>query len=105
MVPVTPTKSPPKVLALQHVIDHVLGIPEECPIKSAFPAFWIFTIFDLMSINVKEDLTGDFIHSDLDEDSHVIETTHCLPPMLPRIVQTRYLHRETNWISTTVGGE
>ena len=82
MVPLTPN-SPPETLALQHVLDNVLSIPENSPVRSAFQQFWIFNIYDLMSTVVDEDLKAEFTHSTIVDDIPVT-TTHRLPPMLLR---------------------
>ena len=82
MVPLTPN-SPPETLALQHVLDNILAIPESSPVRSAFQQFWIFSIHDLMSTVVDEDLKAEFTHSTIVDDIPVT-TTHHLPPMLLR---------------------
>ena len=82
MVPFSPN-SPPENLALQHVLDNVLSIPEDSPVRSAFPQFWIFTIHDLMNAVVHEDLQAEFSHATTVDDL-TIHTHHHLPPMLLR---------------------
>jgi hypothetical protein len=43
-------------LALNHVLDNILGIPTSSTVQFAFSAFWIYTIDDLMTNKPSHDL-------------------------------------------------
>jgi hypothetical protein len=43
-------------LALDHVLDKILGIPTSSTVQFAFSAFWIYTIENLMTIKPQHDL-------------------------------------------------
>lgn len=84
MVEPTPSIENMPALALAHVIDNVLCIPDESDARSAFTSFWIHSIDDLMNVNVTEDLCGEYTHSARDTFGETAEYTHKLPPMLIR---------------------
>ena len=83
--PTIQPNSPTEVLALQHVLDNVLGLPVKSEVRSAFPFFWISDINDHMSISAGEDLTQYYEHtSDSEDGTKSAQEYKELPPMLVR---------------------
>jgi hypothetical protein len=74
-------------LALDHVLENILGIPITSSVRSAFTAFWIFTIDDLMNIKPRHDLQEEYTYSKVNDKGDKIETYNKLPPMLIRNIE------------------
>jgi hypothetical protein len=95
----TQTEANMPEMALAHVLDSVLKVPNESAARSAFPYFGIITIYDLMSVNAQEDLHEYFLHSTIDSDGDTTDLKHLFPTMLIRyiiLLQNWYLQQHQN---------
>jgi hypothetical protein len=61
--------TPNEVLALQHVIENLFGIPPDNEVHSGFKVLWVNTINDLMSIKPRAKPLLPYSHPTFDEDS------------------------------------
>jgi hypothetical protein len=71
-------------LALDHVLDNILGIPTSSMVRLAFSAFWICTINDFMTIKPRHDLQEEYTYSTVNDIGEKMETYNKIPPMLIR---------------------
>jgi hypothetical protein len=76
-----------EVLALNHVLENILNIPPLSEARSAFSAFWIFTIYDLMNLQPRRDLQEDYVYSQVDDLGKATNVYYKLPPMIIRNVE------------------
>jgi hypothetical protein len=74
-------------LALEHVLENILGISTTSSVRSAFTASYIFTIDDLTKIKPRHDLEEEYTYSTVNDKGDKIETYSKLPPMLIRNIE------------------
>jgi hypothetical protein len=78
-----PDSSSP-TLALQHVLDNVLCLDDDSPVRGALVNFWIFTINDMMVVDPQVDLSMDYYHPTLDSEGEQRDVLQNIPPMVLR---------------------
>jgi hypothetical protein len=71
-------------LALDHVLDNILGIPTSSTVWFAFSAFWIYIIDNLMTIKPRHDLQEEYTYSTVSDKG---ETYNKIPPMLVQNIE------------------